>query len=215
MRHTAYKLLVQGRKDLVERMVKVHAFDARFPLRKDNRKWLYLLDPPIYDYGFELQFNDGAKKLLADEEAVSVLNEEFEYTEKALQETQEHLKDLDKFFKFGPVKKRIGPRVKQEPDNTEKEAPPVEEADGDTPVEASTVGDVRSFDVAPGVATICAAHMTATRIEGGFSVKVEADGDHLFTGEFTRDGRLRRLSPVKCTSNAMYFERHYQNLFRD
>lgn len=207
MKKLAFKLLAQNRRDLVDQMIKIHAFDARFPLRKDNRKWIYMLDPPIYDFCFELHFNDGKKKLLTDEEAMMYLNEEQEYSEKALQETDDHLKDLDRFFKFGPLKKRLKPMMPEPPSAQAEDAPATAQCITEEYPEEIEV------EVEPGFVTLEAVTLCAKRIEGGFTVDAKIKDDVLFQGRFRYDGVLKWLSNVKCSTNAKFFEQNYHKLF--
>lgn len=206
MKNLAYKLLAQNRRDLVNQLIKIHAFDARFPLKKDDRKWLFMLDPPIYDYGFELHFNDGKKKLLTDDEALMYLNEEQEHSEKALQETDDHLRDLDRFFKFGPLKKRLKPAM-PEPAVKPKDAPATAQC------VTEEYPEEIEFDVEPGFVTLEAATLCAKRADGGFTVDAKIQNDALFQGRFRTDGTLKWLCNVKCTANAKFFEQNCHKLF--
>jgi hypothetical protein len=187
-------------------MIKIHAFDARFPLKKENRKWLYMLDPPIYDYCFELHFNDGKKKLLTDEEAIMYLNEEQEHSENALQENETHLSDLDRFRKFGPLKKRLKPVVPKE--TVEEILPAVAQC-----VCEEYPEDEIELELEPGFVTLEAITLHAKRVDAGFVVQANVKGDVLFKGHFRTDGVLKWFTDVKCSTNAKYFERNYAKLF--
>lgn len=210
MRKLAYKLLAQNRKDIVDRLIKIHAFDARFPLKQENCQWLYMLDPPIYDFAFEIHYKDGNKKLMTDQEALELLNNEMKFSETALQETEDHLKNLDRFHKFGPLKKRLAPLQPKPEPTTVDVVPEAAEASLKQPILVET-----TFDVEPGLATLEAATIKATRNEYGFSAVAHIKNTDLFTAHFNRDGKLKWLTDVKCTTNAKFFEKNYQKLFQE
>lgn len=217
MKKLAYKLLAQNRKDMVEKLIKIHAFDARFPLKQGNCQWLYMLDPPIYDFAFEVHFKDGSKKLLHDADALKLLDEEMKYSEKALQENEDHLKNLERFNKFGPLKKRFAPL------NPEPHISPVVERVSSDPADPTPAVipeekpdlEPTAFDVDAGVVTLEAITVKARLNEHGIAATASVKNTNLFTAQFSNEGKLKWLSDVKCSTNAKFFEENYHKLFQE